>query len=280
MRFSMAGIDRRRVRESFDRHAFEYDRHSGVQRLVVERISELLEGLGLAPELVLDIGSGTGILLERLSELYPEARLVGLDLAHSMSLVARDRLQGKSSISIITADAESLPFQGLSFPLIVSTSTFQWLGELERVFSEAYRVLVPEGMFLFALFGEKTLYELRGSYKKAWEAKAEGPEERTLRFPLLSATGTALERSGFSGVRVFSEREVEYHRDVQSLLRSLKGIGASNTSQVRARGLAERGIMRTMMDIYTREYGKEGLIPATYEVIYGLAVKPTGVQNI
>jgi malonyl-CoA O-methyltransferase len=123
------------------------------------------------------------------------------------------------------------------------------------------------------MFGEKTLFELRGSYRKSWEKGGRGPEERTHNFPFLSGVGTALDRTGFTDVQVISEKEVEFHCDVPALLRSLRGIGAGNAAPVRSRGLAERGVMVEMMDIYQRDYGVDGIIPATYEVIYGMAGK-------
>jgi hypothetical protein len=38
--------------------------------------------------------------------------------------------------------------------------------------------------------------------------------------------------------------------------------------------------MLDMMDIYQREYAVDGLIPATYEVIYVEAVKKAGTGKI
>ncbi len=269
----MVRIDRKRVRYAFDRNAMEYNLHAEVQKRVIARLTELLQELHISPRRILDIGAGTGILLKNLAGLYPEARLFGLDLAFGMCQAARADQLDNPSIALLTGDAEALPFRDDAFDLIVSTSTFQWLGELDRVFAEAFRSLAPEGRFVFALFGEKTLFELRDSYLKAWESKGLGSEERTHTFPFLSEVGTALDRTGFTDVSVFSEREVEFHLDVPPLLRSLRSIGAGNTAPVRSRGLAERGVMVEMMETYRRDHGVDGLIPATYEVIYGEAGK-------
>jgi malonyl-CoA O-methyltransferase len=92
----------------------------------------------------------------------------------------------------------------------------------------------------------------------------------------------ALDRAGFVCSRVWSEDETEFHPDVPALLRSLKRIGAGNASTDHAKSLAERRVMLTMMHLYGEKYGRDGSIPATYEVIYGWGLKkgscspPTG----
>jgi malonyl-CoA O-methyltransferase len=269
----MVGIDRNRVKHAFDQHALEYDAYACVQKRVIARFAGLLRGMPATPRRLLDIGAGTGMLLRELAERYPAAELTGLDLAFGMSLTARANLAAQSSASCLTGDAERLPFGGGVFDLVVSTSTFQWLESLDRVSAEAFRVLARGGWFAFALFGERTLFELRTSYRTAWERTGRGPEERTHTFHPLPEVAATLARAGFSDVQVTSEPEVERHPDVPTLLRSIRRIGAGNAAPARSPGLAERRIMLDMMDIYRREYGVDDLIPATYEVIYGMARK-------
>lgn len=269
----MAGVDRHRVQQAFTLHAGEYDSHATVQKRVIARLSEILRAAADVPPRILDIGSGTGRLLREMRKLYPEAELVGLDLAFGMSVRARSNLAAQPIATLLTGDAEALPFRKHSFDLVVSSSTFQWLESLDRAFTEALRVLAPGGRFVFALFGGATLGELRTSYRQAWELSSGTPEGRSHAFHVTSAVKVELERAAFEEIRVWTETEMEYHPDVPALIRSLKRIGAGNTLAVRSRGLAERRIMLDMMDIYRREYAVDGLIPATYEVIYGVAGK-------
>lgn len=259
-----ASIDRSKVQHSFHRQAGDYDDHAVVQRRVVERLTGTLRSHELAPGRVLDVGAGTGRLLASLRQLYPGSLTVGADLAFGMCRTAMQNLT-QQDVVVVNADAEHLPFGGGSFDLVLSTSTFQWLASLHHAFAEARRVLAPGGAFCFALFGEKTLFELRDSYRKALSA---GPD-RSHAFFSQSDVLDALRAAGFSDCCASSEMEVEYHGDVPELLRSLKRIGAGSAAPVKGKGLSERRVMVEMMEAYRRDYGCEGAIPASYEVVYG-----------
>jgi malonyl-CoA O-methyltransferase len=264
----VAAIDRKKVRDSFHKQAQDYDRHAVVQRRVAERLVALLRAEQLNPARLLDVGAGTGRVLARLRELYPEALAVGADLALGMCRTASSHLPAGST-QLVNADAEHLPFAAGCFQLAISTSTFQWLSSLDRAFEEVKRVLAPGGLFCFALFGEKTLFELRDSYKVALR----GGADRSHSFVSQAEVLAALQRIGFDQPQVSSEMEVELHPDVPELLRSLKRIGAGSTTPVAAKGLSERRVMLKMMEVYRERFGRDGAIPASYEVIYGLGRK-------
>ena len=265
----VANINRQKVQDSFHRQAIDYDDHAVVQRRVVDRLTGLLQEEGVCPARLLDVGAGTGRLLAKLRELYPAALTIGADLALGMCRAASDNL-APERVQLVNADAEKLPFAANSFDLVLSTSTFQWLHSLDEAFAEAMRVLSPGGLFCFALFGEKTLFELRDSYKASLNS---GPD-RSHSFFCEADVLAALQRVGFPGAKVSSEMEVEFHPDVPELLRSLKRIGAGSAAPVSAKGLSERRMMLDMMEIYRKTHGRDGAIPASYEVIYGLGRKP------
>lgn len=266
----MGVIDRRRVKHSFGRQAHEYDRHADVQKRVITRFMEIMPPMEAGPDRILDLGTGTGMLLCRLSGVFPGACLVGIDLAPEMSLMARQKMPRNGNSHSLSADAEQLPFADGSFDLIVSTSTFQWLDKLDSAFREALRVLRPGGRFFFAMFGESTLFELKNSYRGALATFGRQREDRAHNFHSVREAEESLARAGFGGCRVMSEKYVEYHENVPSLLRSLKKIGAGSAAGVGLRGLAGRRVMQDMIESYVRIYGSDGMIPATYEVIYAM----------
>lgn len=95
---------------------------------------------------VLDVGCGTGRLLER--GLNEANQLVGVDLSKEMVDKSRALLNIKSSTEVIVkvADAYHLPFPGNSVDIALSTCVMFLLPEPEKGLSEMKRVLKSNGV--------------------------------------------------------------------------------------------------------------------------------------
>jgi len=266
----MERIDRGRVLSSFHRGAGEYDTHTPVQQRVVQQLLQQIACYRLAPSTrILDIGCGTGRLLELVAEHYHDIHLTGLDLAPNMVNHAAERL-GRSA-TLLQGDAEQLPFAGESFHLVLSSSTFQWLDCLDTCFEEVMRVLEPGGRFVFSLFGEGTLYELHESWQQALAGCGRNPEHQnngTHRFHSPDQVKNALEKAGFYEVQVWSEQERIWYSDVPHLLQAIKRIGAGSARPLSGGGLGWRRILHAMATVYAEKFGTDYGVPASYEVIY------------
>ena len=269
----MAEIVKQRVKKAFSSHAAQYETLALVQKRVVDRFIELFMGEGAVPEKLLDIGSGTGRLVSAFRQNLPHLSVTGIDLAHGMVICAKKRFAGCADIMLVCGDAEILPFKNSSFDMVVSTSTFQWLSPLDGPFAEVWRVLKPGGRFCFALFGEKTLFELRDSYNSAISLLGKSQADRTHRFADCTTVKAALNSASFGNIDVFDELEIESYANVYSLLRAVNGIGAGSAAGTASTGLAGRSVMLKMMEIYKERYGTDEVVPATYQVLYGSATK-------
>ena len=84
-------IDPIRARRAFERVAAQYDDSAVLQREVAQRMDERLTGIRHQPELILDVGSGTGYGAALLRIRYPQATVCELDLAEGMLRVSRER---------------------------------------------------------------------------------------------------------------------------------------------------------------------------------------------
>ena len=92
---------------------------------------------------VLDVGCGTGALLQQLALSYPTARLCGVDPVAEMLEVARRRVP--ASVQLREGWAEGLPFEDGEFDAVVSCSTLHYIREPQRALQEMRRVLRSGG---------------------------------------------------------------------------------------------------------------------------------------
>lgn len=250
------------VRRNFSRHATEYEQYARVQRTVAQKLLQLLPAGSVAGS-TLEIGCGTGMLSRLFLQHHPQADLLLSDIAHGMSRrVAATWPQRK----VVDADAADLPFRDGGFDLVLSSSVYQWVDHLSQAFVELRRVVRPGGRIALALFGERTLYELRDAHAEALN----GTPSHSQGFPDCDQVEAAL-GDCFEIDLLRSELEVEWHDDVPQLLRALKAIGAQNASRQRPPGLRSRRVMQRMFDCYSQRFARAGRVPATYEVIYLLA---------
>ena len=92
-------VDPRAVRRAFARAVATYDGAAILQREVGTRMAQRLDYVRLAPARVLDAGCGTGEAIGELGARYPDARIVGLDLALPMVAAAHARASvGRSTL--------------------------------------------------------------------------------------------------------------------------------------------------------------------------------------
>ena len=86
---------------------------------------------------VLDVGCGTGLLLEKLAQIDHLA--VGVDISRNMLEVAKHRVD--KGVMLVVADAEALPFKNESFEAVFLITVLQNLSNPVKGLKEAFRVL-------------------------------------------------------------------------------------------------------------------------------------------
>jgi ubiquinone/menaquinone biosynthesis C-methylase UbiE len=135
--------------QDFNRRAATYETLRR-QSYIFDRVQRVVLGLAKAqssPEAILDIGCGTGRLLRKAKELWPNAQVVGVDAADKMIEEAKKLFP---EAEFYVAMAESLPLPDASVDLAFSTLSFHhWIDQAKGV-SEVARVLRPHGRFLLA----------------------------------------------------------------------------------------------------------------------------------
>ena len=265
-------FDKQRVRRAFDRAADSYQQFAVLQAEVCKRLLEKLDVVKIAPQMILDAGTGTGSALPSLFARYKKAQVVTLDLSENMLHKANQHGSFLRAPHAVCADIEHLPFADNSFDLVFSSLSMQWCNDLNAALLEAKRVLKPGGLYVFTTFGPDTLKELRSSWSEV------GTSSHVNQFIDMHDIGDALLHDGFSQPVMEAEILTLTYESVEGLMHDLKAIGANvtaNTSEGEPlRGLGGKALLKRVRQNY-EQYRQHDLLPATYEVIYGHAWKPT-----
>ena len=152
-------------------------------------------------ERVLDAGCGTGRVTEALRDLLPSGRVIPLDGSVAMIGRARQRL-GEERMAYVAADLmEALPLAEC-VDAIVSTATFHWIPDHDRLFRNLARVLRSGGQLEARCGGAGNVAELTAVVRTLghdidWGKVYAGPEE----------TRARLRSVGFTDVRCWLTEE-------------------------------------------------------------------------
>jgi malonyl-CoA O-methyltransferase len=260
-------LDRSVAWRSFDLAASTYDSAAALQTEVRGRLLERLDLVTLQPEVVLDLGAGTGHASQALRRRFPRARVIALDIAHGMLRESRHQQRLWRRFDPVRANADALPLANASVDLVFSNLMLQWCDPPDATFAEVRRVLKPRGLFTFTTLGPDTLKELRSAWRAA------DRHEHVHRFIDMHDIGDALMRARMAEPVMDVEQLTLTFPDVATLTRELKALGATNASKGRNAGLTGRRGFASMVQAYETQR-REGTLPATYEVVYGQAWGP------
>src|SRR5689334_20422295 len=148
------------------------------------------------PASVLDLGCGTGQLLQRTREDLAPGRLVGCDFSAGMLGQAHARVTAAPSARatplLVRGDAMRLPFRDGAFDAVVSTEAFHWFPDHDAAIAEIHRVLVPGGTLILG-FVNPPLGVMSEAIHVASRLLG-----APMRWPTTSALRRKLERGGFA----------------------------------------------------------------------------------
>jgi len=131
--------------QPFDEYAAEYDSWFLKNRNVLQSEVELLAGVLKDPGRALSVGCGSGLFEMVLREGHRIDIRVGVEPASGMAEIAIKR-----GMEVQIGPAEELPFDDDSFDTVLFNGTPSYIGDLERAFNEAYRVLHVGGQIVVA----------------------------------------------------------------------------------------------------------------------------------
>ncbi len=131
--------------KEFTKAAEVYDSgHAGIYEMCKDDYPPILAELredGF--EDLLDVGCGTGPMIELLASELPGRHYTGLDLTPRMIEVANAK--GIEGARFVVGDAENLPFDDVSFDAVICANSFHHYPNPQAFFDGVARVLRPGG---------------------------------------------------------------------------------------------------------------------------------------
>ncbi len=100
---------------------------------------------------IIDLGCGTGSLTSKLGELWPNARVIGIDSSPEM-LSQAERFSIEGRVEFRLGDVETFEPES-PLDIIVSNATFHWVPSHLQLFGRLAKFLKPGGVFAFQVPG-------------------------------------------------------------------------------------------------------------------------------
>ena len=234
------GLERATVRAAFNNRRVPDDHADFLFREVERRMLERLDLIKLQPVVrVLDVGCGFGQSLTTLAARFPDALMIGADLADRSLAVAAGAPGSRASVAAgarrllsrlglgspqplpatlplwLAADAHALPLAADAIDMVWSNLAAHWFDDPLAAVAEWQRVIRPEGLLMFSAFGVDTLKEVRPADARGWPA-----------FQDLHDWGDALSAAGFADPVMDVARLTLTYEDADKFRRDVQGLSA------------------------------------------------------
>lgn len=252
---------------AFNAQAHAYEAAAKIQQEIGHRLISRLEYIKIAPRYVLDLGCGTGLFSLELKRRYPDAQIIGLDLAYQMLQQAKLKQTPRDAWSLVNADLASMPFPDGMFDLVFANQAIHWAIHMPTAIAELNRIMNVNGCLLFSTLGPDTFAEIQ----HAW-ASVDHYMHTNAFYDMHDLGDLLLEEQWLDPV-VDMEYLIAQFPGFNALIRSLKDQGVRNVSAQRRAGLTGVAAWKQFAAAMNALKSAEDKLPLTYEVIYGHAWK-------
>lgn len=260
-------FDRGLIARRRNRLAAHVDAHAFLLERVADDLAERLAIVRRTFPLAVSLGAAHGAVARRMRQVETVGAVIEAERAPTLA----ERCAGP----VVVADEEYLPFATASLDLVVSCLALQLVNDLPGTLVQVRRALKPDGLFLAALLGGRTLDELRQAWLAAETEIRGGASPRVAPFADTRDLGALLQRAGFALPVVDSDVLTVAYPTPLHLMREIKAMGGSNPLRARSRAPVTRGLLMRAAEIYAERFGRpDGKVEATFEIMTMTAWAP------
>ncbi|KAI8454669.1 S-adenosyl-L-methionine-dependent methyltransferase [Phakopsora pachyrhizi] len=245
----------RQISRSLIRNGPDHNRQTDYLRkqVSVGLVDRLLDIRRRYDEIV-EFGSGAGYLLDELYESYPIKKLTMTDRSEVM--LWRDRELDPPDVEIerIQMDEESVSFENGSKDCIVSCLSLHWVNDLPGTLIQIKNSLKPNGVFIGAMLGGDSLFELRTSLQLAEQERLGGISPRVSPMTDSRSMSSLINRTGFKIPTIDNDEITVRYPSMFELMDDLRSMGESN-SILNRKTFLRRDTILAASSIYNELYG-------------------------
>jgi SAM-dependent methyltransferase len=169
----------------------------------------------------------------------------------------------------IVADDETLDLAEGAHDLIIHALALHWANDPVGQLVQARRALKPDGLFIAALFGGRTLNELRSVLGETESRLTGGLSPRVLPMGEIRDLGALLQRAGLALPVADSVTKTVTYRSAFHLIADLRAMGESNALAARSRRPLTRRFFPEAAELYAAHFpASEGRIAATFDICF------------
>jgi len=223
-------------------------------------------------------------LAERLSAInrtFPTFLCHGapeLSQAVANGAIASDVATGSRSTALVFEESE-LPFAPGTLDAYASLLTLHAINDLPGALAQIRQALRPDGFFIAALFGARTLMDVRAAFMQAESEILQGAAPRFAPLPDVREAGALLQRAGFTLPVADADELVVHYTDPMRLFSDLRMMGETNTLQERRRRFLRRDVLFRALSCWMDGARSSKGIRATFEIIYLSGWSPHASQQ-
>ena len=265
-------FDRKLLRARRARFASEIAAHEFLLAHVAVEIAERVEVMLRSFPRALDLGAYRGLLGQKVAALKSVGEMVYAESAFALAaLCPRPAL---------VCDEDLLPFKDASLNLIVSGLALHRVNDLPGALVQIRRALCPDGLFIGALLGARSLIELREALIAAEAEEQSGASPRVAPFGDVRDYGALLQRTGFALPVADADVLKMTYASPRELMREVRVLGGGNVLSERSKAPLPRRTLDRAEAIYRERHALPGGgVSATFEIVYLSGWAPDASQQ-
>jgi len=265
-------FDRGLLRRRRSRFAHELPQHefllSHVAAEIADRIGAVLREFPCA----LDLGAYHGMLGRAVAALPSVGEMIYAESAPALAALCPR--------PSVVCDEDLLPFRDESFNLVVSGLALHRVNDLPGALVQIRRALRPDGLFVGAALGSRSLHELRYALLEAEAEEEGGASPRIAPFADVREYGALLQRARLALPVSDADLLTVTYPTPRDLMREIRAMGGGNVLAARRKGSLSRRTLERAEAIYrTRHATPDGRVMASFEIVYLMGWAPHASQQ-